>query len=417
MTRRDSKWNSRKWKPLQINSFFWFCAGVNRLLLLSCNTEHTKYFCIGATVFFTACFAAISGAYALYFVFSGTPYSVLSAICFGLLWGLTIFNIDRYLVISLKKQNKPIKEFFTALPRILLAIMIGIVIARPLELKIFEKEIKEGLKQYYFENQQQLVKSKNDTFNLQFIDITNQLERKRAEKENAYKNWEDEKVLRDTERIGIKTNRTTGKNGWGTETKKLQIEVEKKQAIYDSLDIQIMRLEDLLTKKRNSAGLNEVTIDNNANLEILVSNAGFYDRNKILGQISSWTPLSLFNMYTEKKPFQTVTQSKRLTAQRFDGENDKTVFFISMLMILIECLPVIIKLMSQRGSYDINVDAKDDKIQYKIRQEKYSYKYFIGELFLRKNDIYDKAVDQWVKTEVSSSELGDKYIIPEFDQK
>ncbi len=413
----NSKSNSKQWEPLKkLNSFFWFCAGVNTRLLLSCDTEHTKYFSIGATVFFTACFAAISGTYALYFVFSGTPFSVVFAIFFGLLWGITIFNIDRYLVISLKKQNKPIQELLTALPRILLAIMIGIVIARPLELKIFEKEIKEGLKQYYLENQQQLVKSKNDKFNLQFFDISNQLNQKKVEKENAYKNLEEEKVLRDNERFGKKTSRTTGKNGWGTETRKLQIEVEKKQAIYDLLDIQITRLEDLLTKKRSEAGLNDVIIDNTANLDILVSNAGFYDRNKILEQISSWTPLSIFDEPTEKKQGETVTQSKRLTVQRFEGENDKTVFFISMLMILIECLPVIIKLMSQRGSYDINVDAKDDKIQYKIRQEKYSYKYFIGELFLRKNDVYDKAVDQWVIKEVKSSDLGDKYIIPEFDK-
>jgi len=407
-----------------IRNFFWFCAGVNRRLLLECETEFSKYFAIGATVFLTACFAAVSGAYAIYFVFSGSSYAILTSICFGILWGLTIFNIDRYLVISLKKENKPGREFLTALPRILLAIMIGIVIARPLELKIFDKEIKEGLKQYYLENQEQLVQSKNDKFSSQFKDIFDQLEKKKADKIIAYQNWETEKALRDKERFGTKTERTTGKPGWGKETDKLQLEVEKKGSIYDNLDSTVTEFESLLKTKRAAAGLNEVTYVDDATLDSLVGNAGFYDRNKILGQISAWTPWSfLSSKETENEPIakvdtsstnnsNTATPKKRLTIQRLDGENDKTVFFISMLIILIECLPIIVKLMSRRGSYDMKLDEEEDRIQFLARHETYANKHLIQQLALSQREVLTKAIEQWEKNEMNDENLGSRYINP-----
>jgi hypothetical protein len=92
---------------------------------------------MGATIFFTGVFAALAAGYALYTVFD----SYLIAGFFGLIWGLMIFNLDRYIVSSMRKEGKFSKELFMASPRIILAILISIVIAKPLELKIFEKEI------------------------------------------------------------------------------------------------------------------------------------------------------------------------------------------------------------------------------------------------------------------------------------
>jgi hypothetical protein len=56
-----------------------------------------------------------------------------------------IFNLDRYIVSSMRKEGKTSRELIAASPRIILAVIISIVIAKPLELKIFEKEIRPEL--------------------------------------------------------------------------------------------------------------------------------------------------------------------------------------------------------------------------------------------------------------------------------
>ena len=129
-------------KHIMLKHFFIFCSGADTDILDQCSPgEQTKYAGIGATVFFTAVMAFIASAYALYTVFD----SYLSAIFFGFIWGLLIFNLDRFIVSTLKKRNNFIDELIQASPRILLAIIIAIVIAKPLELKIFEKEIDQVL--------------------------------------------------------------------------------------------------------------------------------------------------------------------------------------------------------------------------------------------------------------------------------
>ncbi|MGC6429905.1 MAG: DUF4407 domain-containing protein [Jejuia sp.] len=125
-----------------LKRFFIVCSGADTHILDTCSSgEQNKYAGIGATVFFTAVMAFIAAGYALYTVFD----NLFAAIFFGLIWGLLIFNLDRYIVSTIKKTGSALDEFIQASPRILLAIIIAIVIAKPLELKIFEKEINQVL--------------------------------------------------------------------------------------------------------------------------------------------------------------------------------------------------------------------------------------------------------------------------------
>lgn len=80
--------------------------------------------------------AFIASAYALYDVFD----DVYPALLFGIVWGLLIFNLDRFIVSTIRKRDKLSSEFLQASPRIILAIIIAIVISKPLEIKIFEKK-------------------------------------------------------------------------------------------------------------------------------------------------------------------------------------------------------------------------------------------------------------------------------------
>ena len=121
-----------------LKQFFILCSGADKDLLEGCSEgEQTKYVGIGATVFFTAVMAFLASAYALFTVFD----SIYPAIIFGFVWSLLIFNLDRFIVSTIKKRDRFMDEFLQATPRIILAIIIAIVISKPLEIKIFEKEI------------------------------------------------------------------------------------------------------------------------------------------------------------------------------------------------------------------------------------------------------------------------------------
>jgi hypothetical protein len=83
----------------KVTRFFWFCSGAHIDTLKKYPIEHNRYVGIGATIFFTALFACLSGGYAMYFVFSGNPLAVVFSALFGIIWGLAIFNMDRYIVL------------------------------------------------------------------------------------------------------------------------------------------------------------------------------------------------------------------------------------------------------------------------------------------------------------------------------
>lgn len=143
----------------RLQNFFLFCSGVDHAILEKCPSDQNKYMGIGATVFFTGLLAFFSSAYALYTVFE----SYWAAAGFGLVWGLMIFNLDRYIVLSMKSYGKWWRDLSVAAPRLLMAVLLALVISKPLELKIFEKEIQSELaimEQEVFKQQEDGVKTR-----------------------------------------------------------------------------------------------------------------------------------------------------------------------------------------------------------------------------------------------------------------
>ena len=128
-----------KWGGL-LNEFLWICSGVNRKILRQCPTDYAKYAGIGGTILFTALMAMLSGGYAMFTVFKNPTMSIV----LGVFWGLLIFNLDRFIVNTMYSDGLVTiswREFYSGLPRIIMAIFLGIVISTPLELKIYEDGI------------------------------------------------------------------------------------------------------------------------------------------------------------------------------------------------------------------------------------------------------------------------------------
>ncbi len=320
----------------KVNDFFWFCSGAHAETLRNFPTEHNKYVGIGATIFFTALFAALSGGYAMYFVFAGSSAAVFFAFLFGLLWGLAIFNMDRYIVSSINKNGSANRQILQATPRILLAIMIGIVISRPLELKIFDKEIRQKLKTTYLNGQRSKIDTLNHTFENKYGAQIDKLNDLNAEKDSLEKDINRSRYVLNQEIFGDKTNQTSGKVGFGTYAKQKEAVLNEKATRLESVRSEINVLENYVNRRKDIDGITSEKLFSGRQLDSLSNVAGFADRNWALGQLS-------FNA---------------------DGSRDVgtylAIMFIGLLFILFECLPVFVKLMSDKGPYDIalqNIEA------------------------------------------------------------
>lgn len=314
-----------------LSRFFWFCSGVHITTLEKHPTEHNKYIGIGATIFFTGLFAALSGGYAMYFVFKGDTAAVLFAIFFGLIWGLAIFNMDRYIVSSINKNVSSNKQILQATPRILLAIMIGMVISRPLELKIFDKEIRERLKVSYLNNQRSKIDTLNAAFGNKYKIEIGKLNDAKAERDSLAAAIKADRQKLNFEIFGNKTAETSGVMGYGPYAKRKEAELKQREQNLDSLTADVRTLEKFVDGRKQFDGLMTEKLFTGKQLDSLANVAGFADRNWALGQLS-------FNPNGTR-----------------DLNTSLAVTFIGLLFIFFECLPVFVKLMSGRGPYDQSV--------------------------------------------------------------
>ncbi len=121
-----------------VTRFLWSCAGADSSLLERCpHSDSVKFQGVGGIVLATAVLAFASGSYAFYTVFEprtgmalgrGVDWPTVWVATFaGLVWGLVIFNIDRFIVSSTGKgdgsERISWKEFRQAIPRLLMAVL------------------------------------------------------------------------------------------------------------------------------------------------------------------------------------------------------------------------------------------------------------------------------------------------------
>ncbi len=139
-------------KQNKFREFLWFCAGADLQLLRHCpQSERIKEEGIGGVVLATAVLAFLSSSYAFYRVFNpgsdeGTPtIAVVSSVFFGLVWSMIIFNLDRFIVSSGGHgdgtEKITLDEFLGAIPRLLMALIIGFTLSKPLEIRVMQSEL------------------------------------------------------------------------------------------------------------------------------------------------------------------------------------------------------------------------------------------------------------------------------------
>ena len=312
-----------------LQSFFILCSGADKNLLEGCSQgEKTKFVGIGATVFFTAVMAFLASAYALFTVFD----SVYPAIAFGLVWSLLIFNLDRFIVSTIRKRDKLSAEFLQATPRILLAIIIAIVISKPLEIKIFEKEINTVL-----------LKEKNAM---------------------ALKN---KKEVADYFKTDLDKNKA--------EVDKLKLEISTKEKEVNTL------YETYISEAEGTAGTKKL-----GKCPVFKEKIAKHDLSKKELDTLQKTNLAKIAVLEKENKKLEADLDKKVTQTQpiidgFDGLMARInalnslpwlpSFFIMLLFLAIETSPIIAKLLSPKGEYDYKLEDLETALKATIEQDKY----------------------------------------------
>jgi hypothetical protein len=312
-----------------LKRFFLISSGVDKDLIHSCsNGEQNKYAGIGATVFFTALMAWIAAGYALYTVFD----NVWMAAFFGFIWGLLIFNLDRYIVSTIRKRNRFGQELLQATPRILLAMIIAIVISKPLEIKIFQKEIETVLLK---EKNEMAVANKKQIANYFQGDLdknkaeTDSLKSAITQKEKEVNALYNTYI---TEAEGTKGTMKLGKGPVYSEKR------DKHDAALKELEALRKANNDKITAKEKEA----TTLKDDLDKKISESQPVIDGFDGLMARINALNKLPWLPS-----------------------------FFIMLLFLAIETSPIIAKMLSPKGEYDFKLEDAEMAVKTNLEQSNY----------------------------------------------
>ena len=382
----------------RINEFFWLCSGVNRKILRQCPTEYAKYAGMGGTIFFTACMAALSGGYAISTVFEST----IIAILFGIFWGMLIFNLDRLIVNTMYSDGKVTiswQELVSGLPRIIMAIFLGIVISTPLELKIFEDAIDIQIEQ----DKDRLLQEKiGET--IQKRDSTSQ---KRDEIMNGVAMFDTQITTSSTETNSLLSDindlqtKLTGENnkirGYDQQIAPLQRQINSKSSDNPQYQSMLSKIGGLRGKRASAVaqrnalaaairGKQGNLAASDATLKTLMSNKQTETQreserlrqevdslNSIINESKvrhkDWTEdeIKAKGSFRDKLDVQYKGFQARMNAfSELKEESSATAIsslFIMLLFIIVETAPTFLRMMVADGSYEKLLDAEKHRIE------------------------------------------------------
>ncbi|REJ59248.1 MAG: DUF4407 domain-containing protein [Microcystis aeruginosa TA09] len=293
-------------------------AGADQEILSqeSCRTERYKYESIGTTVILTAIMAFCSGGYALFTVFG----SLTISISLGFIWGSIIFNLDRFFILtaSQNKSSSKLQFWVGAATRLSIAILLGFIVAKPLELRLFESEINQKISQQRREREREESRKDQDTPDVKRINkINEEIDNLTREKNQASDALQKARIdaIEEIEGKGV-----TGKPGVGTIAKERQKNVETIEKSVTFLD---SRIQDLLKEK------NSLIKKQQSSLSIKTPQKKEWQEGSLLDRISALEALS------KDDPAIAITNK-----------------LITLLLIIIEIAPVLVKILSKEGLYE-----------------------------------------------------------------
>lgn len=358
-------------------NFLWWCAGAHQQLLKEFPSEHSKYTGLGGVILATFVLASLSAGYAIYSVFGSWVWTI----AFALIWGLIIFNFDRFLVSTMRKYGiSRRKQLWMAVPRLALALIIGLTIARPLELKIFEKEIDTRVVQ----NMHQKIHI-NDSL----LQAETQSQLRVADNERnrllARRSAVEDTLYRLQQAYVQEADGTGGSQQRGIE-RLTRLKMDAYRQALTATAPEMQQLQDGIRGQDSVlAGANASMEDKRKQYETSVkANVGFLERNKALSDLS-----------------------------RDESSVFWTSLLISLLIILIEIGPILSKLIMPVGPYDIAL-AKEELLKMAAAENEMRRDKEL--IFEKRKDIYKKQREMSDELVQKLTALQQKHIEEELDK-
>jgi hypothetical protein len=316
-------------KPGWLTKQFWRAAGADRYLLeRSTYSDQIKYFCLGGIVTATGVMAALAGGYAFYTIFDPNKGSALEnsidvptvfiSLIFGVIWGLIIYNIDRFIVASTGKGDGTEaitkQEITGAIPRIIMGLIIALTISKPLEIRMFKSEIDQAL----FQKQEKIKEQDKKEAEDKYATDINKLKDQRLvlweaidEKEKRY--WELEEVARQE----LDGTGGSGNANPGPIYQSKKADANNAKRIWESVkatnEAEILKLDEDIEEKEKQKEAEILNATAKAN-----KLDGLLERIKLAHEVSGiWISL-----------------------------------FITLLFVVIELTPIFFKMMLIKGPYD-----------------------------------------------------------------
>lgn len=298
-------------QPDRITRFLWWLSTAEADIIQHCKVDRNRYAITGLTVLCTWLFATLAWTY-FFFTVSNNYVTVLFS---GFFMGFIILCIDRALIKSINAKNK-----FKLLPllfRFLLAGTIGVFMAQPALLFLFDKEVHVQLS---IDNAAKL-KSKQQQINTLYQEREQQLRENKKQIQSELNNKYNE-VVEARKAFIAETDGTGGSGKIGIST----IALAKKQQ-YDTLaaTYEMMRQQYASNLNQIELDLQSLTAEKQTEINAFkkLMNDGFLNRIEALNNLIRNNSTLQFRYY-----------------------------LIVMILLLIELMPVIAKLLLPQGSYE-----------------------------------------------------------------
>jgi hypothetical protein len=316
-----------------LSRFLWFCGGgeVSILSRPECITERTKYAGLGAITLSSTLLAVLSAGYVATLAFN----SVSIATFIAMLWGVIIFSINRFFY-NFSKDNQSIRRQLNwILPRLLITVLISFVTAKPITIKLFEKELQSQIARNFIElNRDMSVQALNDP---EIIRLQAENESLRRELEGLERRREQLQTQLLAETVGNVRDGRTGMAGQGPVYQVLKSQLDQ---ITSELEEQRRRVNAAV--ETNNIRINQLRqrLDQDFQREAVNSSPSLLAYIEALGQLS---------------------QSNRAVVV--------ADWSITLLFILLGLSPMLMQLLSERGPYGYILKRIEHEVMLREQRE------------------------------------------------
>ena len=346
-----------------IMHFLWKCAGADsQILKYAPFSDHIKAAGIGGVVLATTVMATVAMGFAMHTIFGeNTPKGVHTGnwaitIPAALVWGIIIFNLDRFIVSTVKgdgTEKITWAEWGAMLPRLVMAIIIGLTISAPLETYIFQKEITREWGEVQFKKSQNRADEIEGNYFARKVEISNTvLKNDSIYKANKIRFDSLSNVINDLQAgIGVYSGLACTRG----------ISCPTHASIYESKQNAEKIMIDAKTKSdlANKEQINlekEKDLEKNAQMDSIRKELpGFLDQLMMLENLSShgesFNPIDP----ATKKP-KIDPETMQPVMEELYGPARGPIWLVRLLFMIVEIAPVIFKFMIWDSSYDYMKD-------------------------------------------------------------